>query len=98
MRYEGIMNAAIATIAMTGGPMRITKSISARVRAEHFQSSGLQIRPTPAATIVAVALMVSSKARTKVIPRNSYINGSAVLVSFPGPGDRVRQAVRDLFR
>jgi hypothetical protein len=35
------MNAAMAMIAMTGGPIRITNSISARVRAEHFQSSGL---------------------------------------------------------
>ena len=67
------MNAAIATIASTGGPIRITKSISARVRAEHLRSSGLHTRPTPAAIIVAVALMVSSKARTRVMPRNSYI-------------------------
>jgi len=49
------MKAAIATIAITGGPMRMTKSISARVRAEHLRSSGLHTRPKPAAIIVAVA-------------------------------------------
>jgi hypothetical protein len=53
--------------------MRMTKSISARVRAEHFQRSGLHRRPNPAEAIVAVALMVSSRARTRVIPRNVYI-------------------------
>ena len=93
------MKAAIATIAMTGGPMRITKKISARVRAEHLRSSGLHKRATPAAIIVAVALMVSSKARTRVMPSNSYISSSAVtLVSFPAPDDRARRAARDLFR
>src|SRR6185503_9022346 len=90
VKYDGIMKATIVTIAITGGPMRITKSISARVRAEHFQSRGLHRRPTAAATIVAVALMVSNKARTRVIPRNVYITDSAVRVSSPGPGDRVR--------
>ena len=67
------MKTTIAMIASTGGPMRITNRISARVRAEYLRNNGRNRRPKPAASIVALALMVSSRARTSVMPRNVYI-------------------------
>src|SRR5688572_1363041 len=74
LRYDGIRRVAIATMAITGGPMRITNRISARVLAEHFHSSRFDTRAMPEATSVAVALMVNSSARTSVIPSSSYID------------------------
>src|SRR5262245_24054077 len=98
MRYDGIMKAAIATIAMTGGPMRITNRISALVCAEHFRSSRLLRRPTAAAAMVAVALMASNKASTSVVPRNAYIatNFGSIPVSSLARDVRVRRVARDL--
>ena len=63
----------MATIAITGGPMRITNRISARVRAEHFHRSRFDARAMPEATSVAVAFKVNSSARTSVMPSSSYM-------------------------
>ena len=71
--------------ASTGGPTRIAKRISARVRAERV-CKGLSMKRQQAAVATdASALMVSSDASTREIPSSSYMTSppyAAVLASF----------------
>src|ERR1041385_3333633 len=94
------MNATIQMIAITGGPMRITKRSSARVLALHRSNGRLNTCHKPAAADVATALTANNIARTRVMPSNSYMINSfdEALSSFPEPDDRVRPTVHDLFR
>lgn len=91
------MNAAIQMIAITGGPIRITKRSSARVLAEHRIKGRLHKCHKPAAAAVATALTVNKVASASVMPRNSYMINffDAVLFSFPGPDGRVRLITHD---
>src|SRR5258705_8410671 len=72
-RYDGIIKTTMAISAIAGGPILITNRTSARVRAEQCQTTLLSTRHAPAAVIVATALMVSNKAKTRVMPSNSYM-------------------------
>jgi hypothetical protein len=95
------MKATIQTIATVGGPIRRTKSSSARVCAEHRKRNCLKRYHKPVAAAVATAFTANSIAKDEGYPEKLVHNLalSTQLFSFSlALDDRAHRVTRDLSR